>query len=427
MPHSVPKPVPATPEERKRFSHVAAAGIAFQASSTAVDSSTVMAALLFHLTGNPLVVGAATTVLRFGWLFPQLFVGYLAERRTSSMRYYIVGGFGRAMCMLAIAAALYMGAETHPASLGLFVLALWTAYAFVSGVVAVPYNDIVARSVASARRSRLLAVRFFGGGILALGFAMAADVAIETLGFPLSFAAITGVAGIGMFVSAAIFVAMGEPRGKRPSRREGSFTDYLRDGIATFRSDRHFRLFVLAQWCGGVVLVAMPFYIVQATHAGVGLDGVAQLLAAQTVGALLSNVLWGWWGDRLGKASLLRAVALGRMLPPAVVLVTFMMADAGGALGWLIYLGVFFALGALGNGLTIAVTGFLMEISPDDRRPSYSGFFNALTAPAFLMPVVGGWSVSAAGLEFPFAISLLASVLQFAILLRVRQVWRQAA
>ncbi len=41
---------------------------------------------------------------------------------------------------------------------------------------------------------------------------------------------------------------------------------------------------------------------------------------------------------------------------------------------------VFMLLGALGNGITIAMLGSLMEISPDDRRPAYSGYFNAMAA-----------------------------------------------
>ncbi len=69
-------------------------------------------------------------------------------------------------------------------------------------------------------------------------------------------------------------------------------------------------------------------------------------------------------------------------------------------------------LGALANGLTIAVIGFLMEISPEDQRPAYSGYFNALTAPAFLLPLIGGALATVAGLTVLFLISLVAAVLQ---------------
>lgn len=61
-----------------------------------------------------------------------------------------------------------------------------------------------------------------------------------------------------------------------------------------------------------------------------------------------------------------------------------------------------------------------MEISPEDRRPSYSGYFNALTAPAFLFPLLGGAMASFAGLGAVFALSLMAAGVQFICVGRVR-------
>ena len=411
---------PAPPDESRRFSHVAIAGITFQAGSAAVDSSTIMAALVFQLTGSPLAVGAVTAVLRFGWLFPQLIVGFLAERRASSMRYYMIGGFGRACCLLALAATLTLGAGLASGMLAALVLLLWTAYAFVSGIVAVPYNDIVARSVASERRSRLLATRFFGGGVLALVVAAIADSFVGEMPFPISYAAIIGMASALMLISSSVFVAMGEPQTERPEDRDRSFADYLREGIKTFREDRQFRLFVFAQWAGGVVLMAMPFYVVQAAATGFDMMDVAWLLGAQTTGALVSNALWGWWGDRLGKGSRLQAIAFGRVIPPCLILLLAFMADwpEPALFGALLIL--FFILGALASGLTIAVIGFLMEISPEARRPSYSGYFNALTAPAFLFPLVGGALASTIGLSVVFIISLVAASVQFACVRQIR-------
>ena len=81
---------------------------------------------------------------------------------------------------------------------------------------------------------------------------------------------------------------------------------------------------------------------------------------------------------------------------------------------------VFFLLGAVGNGITIAVIGYLMEISPDDRRPAYSGYFNALVAPAALLPLAGAAIVEATSLTGVFAISLGAAFLQFLIIRRLR-------
>ncbi len=401
--------------QRSRFTRVAAAGVTFQAGSAAVDSSTIMSALVFQLSGSSILVGAVTAILRFGWLFPQLIVGFFAQRSGTSMPFYIIGAFGRAVCMALLALVLFIGSDWPAALLTFAVMALWTAYAFISGIVAVPYNDIVARSVPSEMRSRLLATRFFGGGVLALGVAAIATRLFGRLEFPISFAAVIAMASVLMLLSSTVFTSLGEPDTMAIKSEKLTFFRYLRDGVKVFQTDNRFRKFVFAQWCGGAVLMALPFYVVQASNQGFDLRQIALLLGAQTAGALISNPLWGWWGDRRGKDKLLSLIAAARILPPLLVLLLIVFPIPGSSV-ISVYTGLFFLQGALSNGLTIAVIGFLMEISPDDRRPAYSGYFNAITAPAFLLPLIAGFFAAFFGLTIVFAISALAALMQYLIL-----------
>ena len=170
--------------EARRFWRISRAGIFFQGGAAAVDTTTIVAALVHGLTGSTLAVGAAAAIQRYGWLFPQIFVAYMAQRRARRMAFYKVGAFGRTSCVAALAMLLAAaGALPHGLLIALFFV-LWTAYAFIGGIVAVPYNDIVARSIPSARRSRMLAIRFFGGGILALAVAAAAHYLLHLEGLP---------------------------------------------------------------------------------------------------------------------------------------------------------------------------------------------------------------------------------------------------
>jgi MFS family permease len=88
---------------------------------------------------------------------------------------------------------------------------------------------------------------------------------------------------------------------------------------------------------------------------------------------------------------------------------------------------VFLLLGAVGNGITIAVIGYLMEISPDHRRPAYSGYFNAIVAPAALLPLAGAAIVEATSLTGVFVASLAAAVLQFLMVRRLRSAAKGSA
>ncbi len=60
-----------------------------------------------------------------------------------------------------------------------------------------------------------------------------------------------------------------------------------------------------------------------------------------------------------------------------------------------------------------------MEISPDDQRPAFSGYFNAITAPAFLLPLLAGGLAAMFGLTIVFTLSLLAAIAQFILLLKI--------
>ncbi len=59
-----------------------------------------------------------------------------------------------------------------------------------------------------------------------------------------------------------------------------------------------------------------------------------------------------------------------------------------------------------------------MEISPNDRRPAYSGYFNALIAPAALLPIVGAGLANVFPFATVFLLSLGAAVLQIVALHR---------
>jgi len=259
-------------------------------------------------------------------------------------------------------------------------------------------------------------VRFFGGGVLALGVAALAHRALaatDGLPFTFGYAAIFLLGAALLAISATAFSTAVEPPAP-PSRTRSSFLAFLADGIDVLREDQRFRRFLAVQWLGGAATMAVPFYILQPGRVeGAQTTDVALLLGVQTVGMLLSNPLWGWWGDRLGKLSLLLLVAGLRGLAPGLTLIWLAVGvtDRESTLLW--FGAVFFLLGAVGNGAIIAQLGYLMEISPDDRRPAYSGYFNMLAAPAALLPMLGAVLVGAFSFSVLFACSLAAALLHF--------------
>lgn len=405
------------------FWKIVGAGGSFQAGSSAVDSATVIAVIVNHLTGNVYAVGLASTVLRLGWLLPQIIVGFLAQRVECRMPFYMIGAFGRAAILAVIAVMLAVSEGSSGGWVAVCFLALWTLYAFVSGIVAVPYNDIVARSIPSGARSRMLAWRFFGGGVLALGVAAVVHHLLATESVFTAYALIFAMASSLMFLSSFLFVSVGEPATAtkiKPQSPTQGFTQFLEGGLEVLRSDTRFRLFLYTQWLGGATLMALPFYVVTASSIGLGVRDVGILLGAQTVGSLASNVLWGFIGDRYGKLALLRTIGVLRLGPPigilAIVTVSVSL-DPSGILAAFAVLFVF--VGALVNGMTIGYLGYLMEISPNELRPAYSAYFNALASPAALLPLLGAALADVISLMAVFIVALIAAALQLTLFARL--------
>ena len=115
------------PGTTSRFRRISGAGIFFQGGAAAVDSSTIIATLVYGLTANTFAVGAASAILRYGWLFPQIFVGYLAQRRPRRMPFYMVGAFGRAACLVAIAGVLAMAGSMGGGTVVFLFFVLWAS------------------------------------------------------------------------------------------------------------------------------------------------------------------------------------------------------------------------------------------------------------------------------------------------------------
>ena len=80
-----------------------------------------------------------------------------------------------------------------------------------------------------------------------------------------------------------------------------------------------------------------------------------------------------------------------------------------------------FCLGGLVNGSTIAMLSYLMEISPDDRRPAYSGYFNTMVAPTSLLPIEGVGIADTVSLHAVFWVAVVAGAFQYWAVRRLRR------
>jgi hypothetical protein len=415
---------PADPAVRRNFFWAALNGALFEFGASFAEVGTIVPAFLGRLGFGALTVGAAATIARFGWLLPQLFAANYAQGLRYRKPIYLVGGGGRAASLGLLATVLLAWPAGHEvgATLPLLVafFALWTAYSFIAGLAGVPYNDVIARTIPSDWRSRLLAVRLFAGGALAVGSGLLIrGILREAPGPSLQpYALIFAAGAVILALSTACFARIQEPPAPAIAGRP-AFSAFLRDGLDVLRADRRFRLFLCAQLLGGVTRMSAPFYLLQAHRVSrVPELEVGTFLAAQMIGSVVLNPLWGWWGDRRGKLSLLRVLTGISVVSPllAIVLPLTAVPESMALVGYAL---VFFFLGTATTGDIVGELGYLMEISPDDQRPEYSGYMNALVAPSRLLPFVGGVIVALWSFQLLFVLAAVAVLARLVVLARL--------
>jgi MFS family permease len=160
--------------------------------------------------------------------------------------------------------------------------------------------------------------------------------------------------------------------------------------------------------------MALPFYIIFIKqYHGLELSTVGLFVSVQTFGAIISNLLWGNLSRIKGNHHVLRLTAVVSMFPPLLILASYRTPPM------LLYdLFIFFLLGVTAQGIWLGFPNALLDISPDEKRPTYVGFMNTMIAPVLFLPAIGGILIDYLSFTMLFALSFIASL--FAIFFALR-------
>jgi MFS family permease len=414
-------PSATAPRSRLSLLYVGLSGALLDLGNALADSRTVVPMFITRLSASAVAVGAVETIRGIGFFLPQLLVAHRAQGKQYRKPLYLAAAATRAGALLLIAVAIFALGGTTGTELVIFLL-LWTVFALSVGAAQAPYTDIVARVVPAGQRSRLLGGRGLVGGIWGVGAGFAVRHQLSDHDVTITAYALVFVVAATVFACSALaFAFIAEPP-VPATRPPVPFRALLADNLATVKRDRRFRMFLVSQILDAAVLAALPFYVVQFSRTSALPEAdVGLLLAAHTIGAVGLNPFWGWWGDRYGKLSLLRATAPFALFAPIIAIVL------GGVPGLPIravaglYLVIFFLNGACTSGRVVGDLGYLMEISPDDRRAEYSGFLNTWLAPVRLLPVAAAIAEPWISLGGIFAFAAVAATARIAALSTLRE------
>ena len=155
----------------------------------------------------------------------------------------------------------------------------------------------------------------------------------------------------------------------------------LQRSVVLARANRNFRRTLWARGLTDTVLALGPFYIVYAlTERSVDPAMVGVYLTVQMAGGALSNLLWGWLGDRFGNRTVIVGTAIAGLVTPVAAVA------ASSWDGW--FLVVFAGIGATMSGVRLGYGNLILELAAPELRPTCVALQNTLLAPVALLPMV---------------------------------------
>lgn len=395
------------PNYRWNFTLLFIGSVSFGAMTAFVSVESVIPSLVSHLTDSTFLIGMIGTVFNISALLPQLAIAGVVQRSSRLKPILLTGGFTRLGAQLLVPVAFWLGVTSSPVAGLTVVFAYLAFFSLGDSILALPWFDILARTIPVYRRGRLLGWSQALGRLTGIGagFVMGRVLGNPNLPFPSDYALLFVFAIIALLPTVICLALLREPpRETAEVERIGLLRG---GGLKLVGSDRNFRRLVVCRMLVAMSGLASAFYVVHAAGVG-GLpeQAIGQFVVAQTVGALLGSVGFGWLSERRGPVWVIRAGSLIVALAPIAALSADALAGT-----WTIwaYRTVFFALGVLEAVWFQGFSNYLLEAAPSGMRPIYFGASNTIASLATLAPIAGGWLLdrTSYGMLFGLAAVLL--------------------
>lgn len=274
-----------------------------------VNAPTFLPAYLLSVSGSNVIVGLGLALQQLGGVISPIFGATKVEHRTKVMPAAVwMGSLGRLAILGMALAGWFLSGQPLVWALLFFIL----MFGVFMGAQRVVFSLLMSKVIPISRRGRLQAWRNATGGLIAAVLAWVAGKYFigENLfgnGYSTTFVFAFILTSAGLW-ALQLLLKEPEPPTTRPRAR---FRDRLREFPALIAQDRAYGFFLLVQMLATSARIATPFYILHVGKA-VGADGATLgLLSFAFLGAdTVSNLLWGYMGDRTGfRAVLVMSIA----------------------------------------------------------------------------------------------------------------------
>ena len=390
-----------------------------------IQPELVLSAFLLQLKDSVILATLPLAIMRLGQFLSHLVISNIAETWTHKKPFYIGGGLFRVLILALIALSTYHLGTTAPTLLVWIFMILLGLYAAGIGSSSIGFNEIIAKTISIGQRGQLMGLRGFFGGIvgIASGFYIRHILGGNGLVFPHNYAVLYTTAAFFLACCLLSFGFVYEPAGLAYLKRI-PIQQHIQRGIGIFKIDANFRFLYMSNLVQAMALVGPVVYAsfaIQILSIRPAFLGNLVILSAGLT--LPINFLWSYIGDRYGNRLLIIVNTFLFSVSPLLVLVsTYLVRSLSATIGWETQLGFITpALACLilahaiftttNGGFMIGRMNYLLEIAPEDRRPSYIAFMDMMLAPTAIFPLLGGFIAERISFQTNFLISILFGLL----------------
>ncbi len=425
--HGAP-PLLTPAEVRRNYRLGVINGVLFALGDSLSSAGLVLALLVRQLGGSLALVGLLPALQIGGFLLPQMLVGGQLQALPYKLPLYRRAAVARMSAFGAMLLAIFAAGSLPPNTSLWLIIICYSIFNFGGGTSTLAFQDVVAKVIPPRRRGSFFGTRQLFGGLLT--FVIVGPLVRWLLGesspllFPFNYTALVVLAWISMSMSLFAFALVKEPPQTQLGRRM-HVIEGLRRAPVIMRANANYRWFIISRMLTRVGQIAEPFYIIYAIEAlGLPSSVAGVYLAVRAISGALSNLLWSRISERQGTRQLILLTGVLFVLAPALALVgpTISSALGLGGTGVLVAIGlVFLVAGVANDGNGISSNTYLLEIVPEDERPTYIGLANTTLGVVTFLPVLGGWLVANVGYSGTFGIGVTFALLGLVASLRLRE------
>ena len=347
---------------------------------TIAEPSTILPLMVHHFSDSVVIVGIFASLLRGGAIVIQLYAAFHAQAYKLVLPYMKKVFFFRFISWFLIGFSIYIIGDSNK-ELTLFFIGLGLfSFSFSAGFGAIYFKELQAKLFSKRYRGKTMANRRVAGSIASIISGGLTGYVLSEFQAPLNYAYLFMISSFFMLIGYSAFISMDEPEKEKTSIKEDSFKLFMKNSIKILKQDNRLKQQIIVIFLGFSYFLSMPFVILNANQS-FSLSGwmLGGFIVIQMIGSILGSIFL--WRKIYNYERMLSLSFLFAIISFIVALFAYNVYS---------YALVFLLFGISIDGFNIAGMNLVIEIAPEDKRPTYTALQTTITSLGLFFPILGG-------------------------------------